>query len=74
LRHIKSGIADVPEAAVANISKETLRLIDQAAALNQLGFDLPRDHFFYDVISRARFSRTRSTCSDRRWTLKSRPS
>jgi phosphate:Na+ symporter len=49
LRHIKSGIADVPEAAVANISKETLRLIDQAAALNQLGFDLPRDHFFYDV-------------------------
>jgi phosphate:Na+ symporter len=49
LRHIKPGIADVPDAAVENISKETLRLIDQAAALNQLGFDLPRDHFFYDI-------------------------
>ena len=49
LRHVKPGIADVPEAAVENVSKETLRLIDQAAALNQLGFDLPRDHYFYSV-------------------------
>ena len=51
LRHLKPGIADVPEAAVDNVSKETLRLIDQAAALNQLGFELPRDHSFYDVGS-----------------------
>jgi phosphate:Na+ symporter len=49
LRHIKPGIADVPEAAVENVCRETMRLIDQAAALNQLGFDLPRDHGFYDV-------------------------
>jgi hypothetical protein len=39
----------VPEAAVENVCRETLRLIDQAAALNQLGFDLPRDHDFYDT-------------------------
>ena len=49
LRHIKPGIADVPEAAIDNVTRETCRLIDQAAALNQLGFDLPRDHSFYDV-------------------------
>ena len=51
LRHIKPGLADVPEAAVENVSKETFRLIDQAAALNQLGFDLPRDHSFYEIGS-----------------------
>lgn len=49
LRHIKPGLAEVPEAAVENVCRETLRLIDQAAALNQLGFDLPRDHGFYDA-------------------------
>ena len=49
LHHVKPGIAEVPEAAVENVNKETLRLIDQAAALNQLGFDLPRDHYFYSV-------------------------
>jgi phosphate:Na+ symporter len=49
LRHIKPEIAEVPEAAVENVCRETLRLIDQAAALNQLGFDLPRDHDFYDT-------------------------
>jgi phosphate:Na+ symporter len=49
LRHIKPDIAEVPEAAVENVCRETLRLIDQAAALNQLGFDLPRDHDFYDT-------------------------
>ena len=48
LRHIRPEIAEVPEAAVENVCRETLRLIDQAAALNQLGFDLPRDHDFYD--------------------------
>jgi phosphate:Na+ symporter len=49
LRHIKPDIVEVPEAAVENVCRETLRLIDQAAALNQLGFDLPRDHDFYDA-------------------------
>ena len=49
LRHIKPEIAEVPEAAVENVWRETMRLIDQAAALNQLGFDLPRDHDFYDT-------------------------
>jgi phosphate:Na+ symporter len=37
------------EAAVENVWRETMRLIDQAAALNQLGFDLPRDHEFYET-------------------------
>jgi phosphate:Na+ symporter len=49
LRHIKPEIAEVPEAAVDNVWRETMRLIDQAAALNQLGFDLPRDHEFYET-------------------------
>jgi phosphate:Na+ symporter len=49
LRHIKPEIAEVPEAAVENVWRETMRLIDQAAALNQLGFDLPRDHEFYET-------------------------
>lgn len=51
LRHIQAGMAEVPEAAVENIGKETFRLIDQAAALNQLGFDLPGDHSFYEIGS-----------------------
>ncbi len=49
LRHVKPGMTEVPEVAIDNVSKETIRLIDQAAALNQLGFGLPRDHSFYDV-------------------------
>ena len=48
LRHIKSSDAAVAEAALENITRETLRLIDQAAALNQATFGLPPDHTFYD--------------------------
>jgi phosphate:Na+ symporter len=48
LRHIKSGDTSVPEAALENMTRETLRLIDQAAALNQATLDLPPDHTFYD--------------------------
>jgi len=48
LRHIKPGDTAVPEAALENITRETMRLIDQAAALNQATFDLPADHTFYD--------------------------
>ena len=35
-------------AAVENINRDTLRLIDQAAALNQMSFDLSVDRSFYD--------------------------
>ena len=49
LRYIKSGETAVPEAALQNISRETFRLIDQAAALNQAGFGLPADYTFYDI-------------------------
>jgi phosphate:Na+ symporter len=48
LRHIKSSDTAVPEAALENMSRETLRLIDQAAALNQVTLGLPPDHTFYD--------------------------
>jgi phosphate:Na+ symporter len=48
LRHIKSGDTSVPEAALENMTRETLRLIDQAAALNQATLDLPPDHTFYE--------------------------
>lgn len=48
LRHIKAGDTAVAEAALENIRRETWRLIDQAAALNQATFDLPPDHTFYD--------------------------
>ena len=48
LRHIKAGVIDIPEAAVGNVAEETLRLIDQAAALNLAHFGLPPDHRFYD--------------------------
>ncbi len=46
-RHIKPGIMAIPEAAVGNVDRETLRLIDQAAALNLAVFGLPPDHCFY---------------------------
>jgi phosphate:Na+ symporter len=48
LRHIKTSDTAVAEAALENITRETLRLIDQAAALNQLTLGLPADHTFYD--------------------------
>jgi phosphate:Na+ symporter len=47
LRHIRQSDLAVPEAAVENINRETLRLIDQSAALNQLGFGLPVTGSFY---------------------------
>jgi phosphate:Na+ symporter len=47
LRHIKPGITAIPEAAVESVGKETLRLIDQAAALNLAVFGLPPDHRLY---------------------------
>ncbi len=48
LRHIVADDTAVAEAAVENIRRETWRLIDQAAALNQVTFELPPDHTFYD--------------------------
>jgi len=48
LHHIKDSDLSVPEAAIENLSQETLRLIDQAAALNQLSFGLPVSRTFYD--------------------------
>jgi len=48
LRHIKESDLAVPEAAIENTSRETLRLIDQAIALNRLSFDLPLGQSFYD--------------------------
>ena len=48
MRHIEPGDTAVAEAALENMRRETWRLIDQAAALNQVTFDLPADHTFYD--------------------------
>ena len=48
LHHIKESDLAVPEAAIENIDRETLRLIDQAVALNQLTFHLPTDATFYE--------------------------
>jgi phosphate:Na+ symporter len=48
LRHIRESDAAVPEAAIENMGRETFRLIDQAAALNQISFDLQPRHSFYD--------------------------
>jgi phosphate:Na+ symporter len=48
LRHIRASDTAVAEAALENITRETLRLIDQAAALNQATLDLPPDHTFYE--------------------------
>lgn len=47
LRIGKSDLA-VPEAAVENLRRETFRLIDQAAALNQISLNLPPIRSFYD--------------------------
>ena len=51
LRHIKKSDLAVPEAAIENISRETFRLIDQAAALNQISLSLQPTHTFYDSDS-----------------------
>ena len=48
LRHIRKSDLGVPEAAVENMSRETLRLVDQVVALNQISFDLPPTMSFYD--------------------------
>jgi len=48
LRHINTDSGAVPEAAIENVSRETFRLIDQVAALNQSCFGLPPDYSFYD--------------------------
>ncbi len=49
LRHVRESDLGVPEAAIENLNRETLRLIDQSAALNQLTFGLPVTDAFYDV-------------------------
>ncbi len=49
LHHIRESDIEVPEAAMENVGRETLRLIDQAAALNQLTFGLPGEAAFYDA-------------------------
>jgi len=51
LRHIRKSDLAIPEVAVENMHRETLRLVDQAAALNQLSFDLPPEMTFYDSTS-----------------------
>ncbi len=47
LRHVKRSDASVPEAAIENLSRETFRLIDQAAALNQVSLGLRPYRTFY---------------------------
>jgi phosphate:Na+ symporter len=48
LRYIRESDTAVPEAAIEKMSRETCRLIDQAAALNQIGFGLQPRHSFYE--------------------------
>jgi phosphate:Na+ symporter len=48
LRHIRASEAAVPEAAIESMGRETCRLIDQAAALNQISFGLVPKHSFYE--------------------------
>lgn len=48
LRHIHKTDIAVPEAAVENVHRDTLRLIDQSAALNLMSFNLPTAKSFYD--------------------------
>lgn len=48
LRHIRQSDAAVPEAAIEKLGRETYRLIDQAAALNQISFGIAPRHSFYD--------------------------
>lgn len=49
LRHIKESDLAVPGAAIENLCRETLRLIDQAAALNQLDLGLAIAMPFYEA-------------------------
>ena len=49
LRHIRQGTEAVPEVAVQDAHEETLRLLDQVAAINQVGYGLTPDVEFYDV-------------------------
>jgi len=51
LRHINLESGAVPEVAVENASRETARLIDQVAALNQASFRLTPDLSFYASTS-----------------------
>ena len=51
LRHIRESDLAVPEAAVENIHRDTLRLIDQVSALNLKSFGLPTMNSFYDSDS-----------------------
>ena len=48
LRHIRPGDIAVPEVAIEHMNQENLRLIDQAAALNQISFSLTPERSFYD--------------------------
>ncbi len=47
VRHIRKQDIATPDLAVANIGRETGRLIDQVAALNQISFGLPIAESFY---------------------------
>ena len=47
-RYIRESDAAIPEAAIENMGRETYRLIDQAAALNQISFGIQPKHSFYD--------------------------
>ena len=51
LRHINADSSAVPEVAVENASRETARLIDQVAALNQASFGLRPSLSFYASAS-----------------------
>ncbi len=46
-RYLRGSDIEVPEVAVENLVLETRRLIDQAAALNQLSFGLQPVHSYY---------------------------
>ena len=48
LHHIKESDLGVPEAAIENVSRETMRLIDQTIGLNLLSLNLPLSRTFYD--------------------------
>jgi len=49
LHHIKDADLAVPEAAIENVGRETLRLIDQAVALNCVALRLPVRQPFYEA-------------------------
>lgn len=47
-RYLRQSDLAVPDVAIKNVRRETLRLIDQASAFNQLSFGLNPSHSFYD--------------------------